>query len=172
MSGRNRNLQIIIILILAALILLAGTAIIAGLFFAPAFQNGNISLFSLPGSSNTFASNGESIYFTGTSRTGPPISEQEPGMRMMPAGMMACVSCHGPDGKGGTLRMMMTTVQVPDIRYTTLTQSVPAYTDETIKRAITQGIDEEGKPLNWPMPRWQMSDSQLNDLIAYLKTLK
>ncbi len=93
-------------------------------------------------------------------------------MGVMPAGMMACVSCHGSDGKGGHVQMMMTTVQVPDIRYSTLTQSAPAYTDETIKRAVTQGLDAEGKPLNWPMPRWQMSDAQLNDLIAFLKTLK
>ncbi len=90
-------------------------------------------------------------------------------MRRMPTGMMACVSCHGPDGKGGNVQMMMANVQAPDIRYSSLTQS--GYTDETIKRAITQGLDEGGKPLAWPTPRWQMNDAQLNDLIAFLKTL-
>ena len=46
------------------------------------------------------------------------------------------------------------------------------YTDALIKRAIVQGIDEDGEPLNWTMPRWQMSEADLNGLINYLKTLK
>ena len=46
------------------------------------------------------------------------------------------------------------------------------YTDALIKKAIIQGIDEDGEPLNWTMPRWQMSEADLNALIDYLKTLK
>jgi len=48
----------------------------------------------------------------------------------------------------------------------------PLYTDETIKRAITQGEDPDGEPLDWPMPRWTMSDEDLNDLLEYLKGLE
>ncbi len=48
----------------------------------------------------------------------------------------------------------------------------PASTDATIKRAITQGVDPAGESLDWTMPRWQMSAQDLNDLLAYLKTLK
>jgi len=47
----------------------------------------------------------------------------------------------------------------------------PTYTDELIRRAVTQGIDAEGKPLAWPMPRWLLSDAEWQDLLAYLKTL-
>ncbi len=46
------------------------------------------------------------------------------------------------------------------------------FTDELIKRAITQGIDADGKRLEPPMPLWQVTDSDLNDLLEYLKTLK
>ena len=65
-----------------------------------------------------------------------------------------------------------------DIRYETLTsgehdeeEEHPPYTDETIKRAIREGIDPAGKPLDLTMPRWKMSDKDLNDTVEYLKTL-
>lgn len=129
-----------------------------------------------------FDSNGERIYFTATSDSGQPIIPEIPGMHRMGPGMMACATCHGSDGRGGPVRMMMGTFEAPDIRYSTLTEAVhehdnaheehPAYTDETIKRAITQGLDPAGEPLDWPMPRWRMSEQDLNDLLAYLKTLE
>lgn len=144
-----------------------------------------------------YASNGEQIYFTGTSRSGTPITFElgdggGMGGGMMRGGMMrgglGCADCHGPDGRGGQVQRMMTSFTAPDIRYTTLTsgemahgdeqgdghadgEAHPAYTDETLKRAITQGVDPAGEPLQWPMPRWRMSEQNLDDLIAYLKTL-
>ncbi len=71
--------------------------------------------------------------------------------------------------------MMMWTFNASDIRYSTLTGArgnETPYTDELIKRAITQGVGADGKRLDPPMPVWQMSDSDFNDLLGYLKTLK
>lgn len=129
-----------------------------------------------------FDSNGERIYFTASSDSGQPIIPEIAGMHRMGPGMMACASCHGADGRGGPVRMMMGTFEAPDIRYSTLTgeahehdkapEEHPVYTDATIKRAITQGLDPAGEPLAWPMPRWRMSDQDLTDLLAYLKTLE
>jgi hypothetical protein len=54
--------------------------------------------------------------------------------------------------------MMMQSFDAPDIRYKTLTsegmahgegEDHPPYTDETIKRTITQGVDPAGNPLKW-----------------------
>jgi len=45
------------------------------------------------------------------------------------------------------------------------------FTDATIRAAIRNGLDETGKPLKDAMPRWQMSDPDLNAAIAYLKVL-
>ena len=45
------------------------------------------------------------------------------------------------------------------------------YTEALLKRAITQGLDSSGAPLDPAMPRWRMGEQDLNDLIAYLKTL-
>jgi mono/diheme cytochrome c family protein len=77
---------------------------------------------------------------------------------------------------------MMGTAVPEDIRYDVLTGKVkepggekmdhPAYTDATIKRAITQGLDPAGEPLDWTMPRWQLTDQDWTDLLAYLKTLR
>lgn len=125
--------------------------------------------------------NGERIYTTGTSVRGDAITADmgRGGMMgmMNMMGEMACERCHGPDGRGGEVQMMMRTFTVPDIRYSSLTgedpdMEHPPYTDETIKRAITEGLDPAGHELEWPMPRWAMSNQDLDDLIAYLKTLK
>lgn len=126
-----------------------------------------------------YASNGERIYYTGVSeQTGPiPLRGGPPWLAMHGGG---CVNCHGVSGRGGVPVMMGTGIPA-DIRYAALTEEEahakskeeahPPYSDELIKRAITQGVDPAGKSLDWTMPRWQMSEQDLNDLIAYLKTL-
>ena len=69
--------------------------------------------------------------------------------------------------------------EVPsDIRYESLIaedhseeEEHPPYTDETIKRAIREGIDPAGKPLDLTMPRWKMKDKDVGDVVEYLKKL-
>lgn len=90
-----------------------------------------------------------------------------------------CVTCHGIHGRGGVA--IMVGAKVPaDIRYAHLTearheQTVEAahrpYTDALIKRALIEGVDPSGRDLEWAMPRWQLSDDDFHDLLAYLKTL-
>lgn len=182
----NRKWLVAGIVLATVIVLFAGTWLIAQFFFAPSWggPGGMMRGPWFEGSSNqngVYASNGEQIYFTGTSRTGPQITSQmqgEVGMPMMDE-HMACADCHGANGEGGTVRMMMTTVEVPNIQYEHLTEAEhmegeeehPPFTDETIKQAITQGVDPAGEPLEWPMPIWNMTDDQANDVIAFLKTL-
>ena len=76
---------------------------------------------------------------------------------------------------------MMGTAIPADIRYSVLTgkehppgeehMEHPRYTDALIGRAITQGLDPGGKPLDRTMPRFGMSGRDLNDLISFLKQL-
>jgi len=47
----------------------------------------------------------------------------------------------------------------------------PAYDDTTLARAIREGIDPGGRRLDPLMPRYDLSDAQVAQLIAYLKTL-
>jgi cytochrome c oxidase subunit 2 len=46
------------------------------------------------------------------------------------------------------------------------------HTEETLKRAITQGLDPAGNPPECPMPSWQMSGQDLDDLVRFIETLK
>lgn len=127
-----------------------------------------------------FTSNGERIYYTGVSaRTGPIPTEGGP--MWLQHGPVGCVACHGVHGRGG-IPVMMGTAIPEDIRYEALIKGEheqgkeemkhPPYTDALIKRAITKGIDPTGEPLDWTMPRWQLRDEDVADLLAYLKTLR
>lgn len=136
-----------------------------------------------------YASNGERIYFTGASANGRisysgGVSGGMMGGRgMMGGGQLACADCHGPDGRGGQHLMHMTVMDAPDIRWSTLTEAEhgdhddgdemehPPYDEESFKRAVTQGLEPDGGRLNRDMPRWRMSERDLDDLIAFLKTL-
>lgn len=138
-------------------------------------MNGTQGPFNRVPGKTEFKSNGERIYFTGQDNAGHIIRANSIGMPMSSI-RAGCSTCHGPQGKGGTISFMMGTIDVPDIRYKTLSPKEPdmkhpPYTDETLKRAITQGIDPDGQPLNPPMPRWQMTTEDLNDIVSYLKSL-
>jgi cytochrome c oxidase subunit II len=86
----------------------------------------------------------------------------------------------GPRARG--VPVMMGTAVPSGIRYAALTgkeheeggekMDHPPYTDAIIKQAITQGLDPAGEPLDWTMPRWQMAEADLTDLLVYLKMLR
>ncbi len=127
-----------------------------------------------------FKSPGERIYYTGIGVKGYPIPFNGGPMwlRMHGGG---CVSCHGVHGRGGVPVMMGTAIPT-DIRYKALIgeekhvhggkEKEHHYTDALIKRAITQGLEADGEVMDWTMPRWQMSEADLDALVAYLKTLE
>ena len=72
------------------------------------------------------------------------------------------------------------TFEAPNVTWPALTEENhdeggmehPPYTEETVRRAIAEGLDPAGKPLEAPMPRWRMPERDLDDLAAYLKTLR
>jgi len=124
-----------------------------------------------------FASNGEQIYYTGVNAKTGPIPRVG-GPMWVQMGGTGCVACHGIQGRGGVPVMMGTAIPA-DIRYEALIKGEyehgkkeTPYTDSLIKRAITEGLDPDGHALDWTMPRWQVSDADFADLLAYLKTLQ
>ena len=129
-------------------------------------------------SRDSYSSNGERIYFTATSSSGESITPE--GFTMM-MHRIACIDCHGQNGKGGTVYLMMQRFEVPDITWPELIgeeheggghEDHPPYTEVTLKQAIVQGVDPAGQPLDEFMPKWQISTQDLNDLVSYIKTLK
>ena len=127
-----------------------------------------------------FRSNGERIYFTAASASGLPISPNGSGMHMSMMGG-GCVTCHGADRQGGRMMPRFWKI-VPPLTPAALFGDHEkgekddghgghdVYTDETLGRAITRGIDPGGKPLDVAMPRWSISAQDLGDLIAHLKS--
>ena len=134
-----------------------------------------------------FESNGERIYFTTINDedhfltyTGGPESD------MMMGGFLACASCHGPDGKGGSHKMYNYTMNVPDIRYPALqhrkleletarashlAKGNAEYNLEDLRQAVTHGKRTGGSSLNRYMPRWEISNEDLADVLDFLKSL-
>ena len=125
--------------------------------------------------------NGSYLYYYGVNLWGQrvPIAGGPPFLYMHGGG---CVQCHGPNGQGGIVPMMCN-VMAPAITYQALTgeahehedkkatsseEEHEAYTIQTIRIAIEQGIDPAGEPLNWCMPRWGLSSIDFRDLLAYL----
>jgi cytochrome c553 len=119
-----------------------------------------------------FSSNGAQIYFTATSERGTAITfTSGPGSNnwMMVNGELTCASCHGPDGQGGKHRMgMMQVMDAKDIRWSVLQ---PEFDAENFQLSVVKGQDPDGTQLSTDMPRWNISDEDMADLIAFLKTL-
>jgi len=133
------------------------------------------------GGSADYSTLGERIYYTGYGESGQ-IPRSMPGGRGRGGGMMmgaACVDCHREDGRGGRLTMMMRqSIDVPDIRYSTLTSShdengetEPGWTDSEIAEAIRTGVEPNGEQLRAPMPRWDMTNTEVDAVITYLEEL-
>lgn len=156
MNRQEKWLAAIAVLLFLVVVLLAANLWIALSPFNPIRM---MSPMMGGGSLPPGASDGERIFKTGINARGEAISNN------MMAGMGGCAMCHGPDGHGG--QMMGRTEPCNTFRCL----SAEGYTEDLVKRAITQGIAEDGHRLDLMMPRWQISDADLNDLISYLRTL-
>jgi mono/diheme cytochrome c family protein len=123
------------------------------------------------------AARGRQLFLTGQARA--------PGLRAMigagdvtiPATAVPCASCHGRDGHG----RKENGVAPPDITWSRLMRpssrdassgrSRAAYTEQSLVRAMTMGIDASGNRLDPVMPRFKLSLADAADLVAYLKRL-
>lgn len=122
---------------------------------------------------------GKQIYTSGTSSSGEEITAHM-GVNgfPLPASVMPCASCHGPDGRGRPEGG----VTPSDITWTYLTRSYghqhsygrkhPAYTEETAARAISTGFDPAGNRLEIAMPLYRMAQDDLDALVAYVKKIE
>lgn len=119
-----------------------------------------------------YTSPGEKIYLTAVNDNGEivaPVSGM--GSFAMMSNMMrpiACANCHGINGKGGFLFPDNKTASA-DIRWKALEKE--GFDENKFKEAVTEGLDEKGERLSVWMPRWDITGKDLDELIAYLKTL-
>ncbi|MFD1794529.1 cytochrome c [Paracoccus aurantiacus] len=84
-------------------------------------------------------------------------------------GRMPCAGCHGSDGQGGTEGGAG---RAPAIRWSVLSNPPAggvAYDAAALGKAIREGIAADGRTLQ--MPHFDVSDSQVGDIRAYLGML-
>jgi len=130
---------------------------------------------------------GEAIYQRGVLPSGAPLegTRQVGGLGLSGAAA-ACVNCHRRSGLGsreGTINIPPVagaylfhargaTSQEPVLHYVeNMHGNRDPYTDTTLARAIREGLDSEGRPLNALMPHFALDDEDMGALIAYLKKL-
>lgn len=174
-----------VIFIIVGGLLLSGCFVVRGDIVPsnPMFDQGRGWFFD-----SNFTSNGEQIYFTAINERGQRIrysgGQNFGGMMMGMGNNLACKSCHGSDGRGGTHTMHMEVMDAPDIRYSALRgegeehEGDHAHGDEhgeydldAFRLAVVEGAHPDGEPLNRDMPRWRMSDNDLEDLFEFIQSL-
>ena len=106
--------------------------------------------------------NGRAIFQNGADLHGTRISARPPALRP------SCAACHRADGSGG-MHLPGGAVSA-DLRHRSLVKENPPYTLALLQRAISTGVDNQGKKLDPVMPRWQLSKTDLHDVATYILT--
>src|SRR2546427_9417379 len=158
----------------ASRLTVAGACLLAGL--------------ALPGPATAVPADsvGRSIYLRGVLGAGSPLERTRQAGVVTTGATAACVNCHQRSGLGsveGNLSMRPVTGEylfhsctqdagdavLPYVE--SLHGNRDPYTDATLSRAIREGLDSEGRPLSYLMPRYALSDEDMAALVEYLKTL-
>ncbi|HSB73903.1 MAG TPA: ABC transporter substrate-binding protein [Candidatus Methylomirabilis sp.] len=119
---------------------------------------------------------GKRIYAEGKGRK--PITAFLAGSGLKaPGSAFACANCHLGEGAG----TKEGGVQSADITFATLSADLPGvrrsgrahppYTEEGLRNAVLGGFDPGGNTLHEAHPRYEISEGDLADLVAYLKVL-
>jgi ABC-type branched-subunit amino acid transport system substrate-binding protein len=122
---------------------------------------------------------GKKIYLEGESPSGAEITVRiGRDASTLPGTAATCGSCHGADGlgrpEGGALPTGVTWPELvrPHGHVHPNGRSHPAYDERSLARALRDGADPAGNPLDPVMPRYTMPDADMASLIAYLKVLE
>jgi mono/diheme cytochrome c family protein len=129
---------------------------------------------------------GEKIYLDGRLPSGAPlVAERGAGLRVAGA-PAACVNCHRRSGLGmqeggrsippiAGIYLFAPRAQHGDEFDLPFVEGMrpdrDPYTEQSLARAIREGTGADGKPLNALMPRFKLTDAEMRELIAYLKSL-
>ena len=129
---------------------------------------------------------GENLYLRGVTGSGVALEASRSAGSKLQGAAAACVNCHQRSGFGGREGRSV----IPPITGRYLYRSLPndddqrdipyvagmrvdrkPYDDATLARAVRDGLDSQGKPLSYLMPRYAIKDADMSALISYLKRL-
>jgi len=120
---------------------------------------------------------GRKIYVDAITPSGEPLRGLVGSGQMPLSGAaLACGNCHGADGKGrpeGSVLPLDTTWEYLTTPYghAHAARRHGAFTAGNFGVAVNEGLDPAGNRLDWTMPRYALSRSERDALIAYLKRL-
>jgi cytochrome c553 len=146
-----------------------------------------LSMMFVAHASVSASSEGEAIYRSGSLPEGKPLTAHREGSGRISGAEAACANCHRRSGLGSR----ESRISIPPIAGPYLFRSMAtresgdfdlpfvesihlgraAYTDATLARAIRDGMDVDGKPFSYLMPRYELNDADMAALIGYLKSL-
>jgi cytochrome c oxidase subunit II len=110
---------------------------------------------------------GERIYDDGVGLDGRIAYTEGPDwLRFAGSG---CAVCHGDRGQGLTVQASGVTGVAPAVTWAALTAR--GYDEATLRGALTEGVDPHGREFHYYMPRWALSDAELDALVAHLRSL-
>lgn len=119
---------------------------------------------------------GRQVYHEGLSPSGSGVHVMLAGTSL-PAAQVTCVGCHGDDGlgrpEGGVTPTPVTWAELtkPWGRKLGSGRRHPPYDERTFARAVTEGVDSAGNPLDPAMPVYSISRADMEALVAYMKRL-
>ena len=140
-----------------------------------------------PTSAGTIAPTvGEILYRQGTLASGARVTGYRESGGSTSGVNAACVNCHRASGLGTvegrtvippiTSKYLFRTgvliaPESPTHHVVSASAGRSAYTDETLARAISEGLDPDGRTLDYLMPRYKLDLETMSSLIGYLKKL-
>src|SRR6202140_2233698 len=140
-----------------------------------------------PGAAAPASPAGETLYRQGLLPSGEPVRAVREANASIEGSTAACVNCHRRSGLGSSEGRLtippivgpylfaprgksLETLGIPFVDTARLDHY--PYSDATLARAIREGIGASGRTLNYLMPRYQIDDAGMGELIAYLKGMK
>jgi hypothetical protein len=136
--------------------------------------------------SSTDKSAAQTLYREGILPDGQPLRGARPGSIAIEGQAAACGTCHRRSGFGveegrivippitGKYLFRESTNDAMQMAHPEAEAGSPRrnrYTSETLARAIREGLDPDGRSLDYLMPRFALDDADMALLIAYLKAL-
>lgn len=115
------------------------------------------------------ATPGERIYRAGVRAGLQEVPRRVERLREGALTMVGCARCHGTEGTGGPIPVAVASAFAPPITYADCVEA--GYTDSSLRIAIRDGVGSRARPLSALMPRWQLTDTELDALVAHLKAL-
>ena len=115
---------------------------------------------------------GRRLYREGIRPSGEPLTALVTGDVPFLGTQFSCQSCHGRSGMGAAEGAYIVPAIAGRLLFAPSPQPKrPAYDPQSLARALREGVDPAGRPLDPLMPRFRIADEEVAALAAYLAGL-